>query len=94
MNGFYYKRKKLQDKAMHAFLTDSQEDAMCKMGVHKWSENSGARTLKIEEGYPNFKRKFEVKLEGNNKIHNKIQMGKETTTQQSSKRPSNRNEIT
>ena len=45
------------------------------MGLHEWSKILGPRTLKIEEGYPSFKRKIEVKLEGSDKTSKKNEKG-------------------
>ena len=58
MDRFYCDRKYLCDKENHAFLTNDQADTRHKMGIHKWSENPGTRTLKIAEGDPSFKIKL------------------------------------
>ena len=56
-------------------MNGDKAGAIHRIRLYKCSTFPGPRTLKIEEGYPSFKRKIEVKLEGSDKTSKKNEKG-------------------
>ena len=75
IDGLCSEIRQMCDKANSVFLYDASTDSTRKIGLNKWSYIPRGLMLKIEEGEEVedkiFKRNFEVKLEGSNKLFNK-----------------------